>query len=126
MFEGPNNSGRREVMAVSGMEAVRLCKPPGGRERRETQGGSDTQGSAGMGLTMVQAEKMLKALVEQEWLEKSRKGYYSLSPRALMELRGWLLETYNEEDEDGEGLVMKVKLCYACKDIVTVVSLMSA
>lgn len=75
---------------------------------------------------MMQAEKMLKTLVEEGWFEKSRKGYYSLSPRALMELRGWLMETYNDvgdEDEDEEEeRVVRVKLCFACKEIITVVS----
>ena len=125
MFETYNTS-RHEVMAITSMQAVRLHKAPA-EDRGETQNGSVTQGSAGSGLTMIQAEKMLKNLVEEGWFEKSRKGFYSLSPRGLMELRGWLMETYNDlgEDEDDEeyARVMKVKLCYACKDIITVVSL---
>ena len=68
---------------------------------------------------------MLRALVDQGWFEKSRKGYYSLSPRALMELRGWLIETYNDveesEDEDGAARAPRIKFCQACKEIVTVV-----
>ena len=113
-------------MAVTSMQAAKLAKPPG--NRRETQGGSETQGSVGQGITIREAERMLKALVEQGWLEKSRRGYFSLSPRALMELRGWLIETYNDveesgEDEDGTGIrVPRIKFCPACKDIVTVVS----
>ena len=78
-----------------------------------------------MGITMIQAERMLKALVDEGWFEKSKKGYYGLSPRALMELRGWLIETYNDLDDDeeeGEDRVLKIKLCYACKEIITVVS----
>lgn len=106
-------------MAITSMQAVRLHKLP-------TENRRETQGSAGQGLTMMQAEKMLKTLVEEGWFEKSRKGYYSLTPRALMELRGWLIETYNdfgdEEDDDGEERVVKVKLCFACKEIITVVS----
>ena len=72
---------------------------------------------------MGQAEKMLKSLVEQGWFEKSPKGYYSLSPRALMELRGWLLETYNdvEDEEEEETVSKKIKQCFACKDIITTV-----
>ena len=47
-----------------------------------------------------------------------------------MELRGWLMETYNdvgddEEEEDGPR-VLKVKQCYACKEIITVVSVLGA
>jgi len=52
-----------------------------------------------------------------------RKNWYSLAPRALMELSLYLTQTYNtpesEEDEapeDGE----KIKCCYACKELLTV------
>jgi hypothetical protein len=121
-----NNKPRREVMAVKGMQAVQLAKPPGGGPRRETQNGTETQGSSGQGITISQAEKVLQALVDQGWFEKSRRGYYSLSPRALMELRGWLTETYNDNDESDEdedqerdARPLKIKLCYACKDVVT-------
>ncbi|MCJ1373686.1 hypothetical protein MMC20_004915 [Loxospora ochrophaea] len=120
MFETYNTS-RQEIMAITSMQAVRLYKPSN-EDRRETQNGSATQGSAGQGISMMQAEKMLKSLVEEGWFEKSRKGFYSLSPRALMELRNWLLDTYNElDDDEGEdqGRVLRVKLCYACKEIVT-------
>lgn len=81
---------------------------------------------------MVQAEKMLKSLVEEGWFEKSQRGFYSLSPRALMELRGWLLDTYNDvdedenDDDDGEGRPMRIKRCFACKEIITVVSITRA
>ena len=60
---------------------------------------------------MSQAEKVLALMVEQGWFELSERGYYTLSPRALMELRGWLIDTYNdqaqaegsdEEEEEGE------------------------
>lgn len=123
MFE-TYNTFRQEVMAITSMEAVRLCKAPV-ENPRETQNGSATQGSAGQHLTMVQAEKVLKALVEEGWFEKSPRGFYSLSPRALMELRGWLLDTYNDpddaEDDDGER-PMRIKRCLACKEIITVVS----
>ena len=122
MFE-TNNTARQEIMAITSMQAVRLSKAP--EEAAETQNGTATQGSAGQGLTMVQAEKMLVKLVDEGWFEKSRKGYYSLTPRALMELRQWLLETYNDnaEDDDDEGPgVMKIKLCVACREILTVVS----
>ena len=126
MFETYNTS-RHEVMAITSMQAVRLHKPPS-EDRRETQNGSATQGSAGQGLTMTQAEKMLKTLVEEGWFEKSRKGYYSLSPRALMELRGWLIESYNDPGEDDEDVdgdhALKIKQCYACRDIITVVSVL--
>ncbi|KAL8938980.1 MAG: hypothetical protein Q9216_003606 [Gyalolechia sp. 2 TL-2023] len=120
MFE-TYNTPRREIMAITSMQAVRLHKPSD-HERRETQNGTETQGSAGQGLKMVEAEKMLKTLVDEGWFEKSRKGFYSLSPRALMELRGWLIETYNDvddEDEEDEEGTPRIKQCAACKEIVT-------
>ena len=119
MFE-TYNTPRQEIMAITSMQAVRLHKAPT-EDRRETQNGSATQGSVGQGLTMGQAEKALKTLVEEGWFERSKKGFYSLSPRALMELRGWLIETYNDldDDEDDEDRVLKVKLCFACKEIIT-------
>ena len=125
MFE-TYNTMRQEVCAITSMQAMKLAKPPI-EDRRETQDGSTTQGSSGQGLTLLQAEKTLQSLVDEGWFEKSRKGFYSLSPRALMELRGWLLETYNRvdsEDEDGaEDPINKVKVCVACKELLTSVSM---
>lgn len=124
MFE-TNNTSRREVMAISSMQAIKLYKAPA-QDGRQTQNGSETQGSTGQSLTMGQAEKMLKSLVEEKWFEKSQKGYYSLSPRALMELRGWLLETYNdveEEEEEEEAAPKRIKQCFACKEIITAVGM---
>lgn len=125
MFE-TYNTPRREVMAITSTDAVNLSKPPA-TNRRETQNGSATQGGAGQGITMSQAEKMLSTLVEEGWFERSRKGYYSLSPRALIELRVWLVETYNdlgdEDDDDERNRAVKIKQCYACKEIITTVRL---
>ncbi|KAL8929033.1 MAG: hypothetical protein Q9208_001476 [Pyrenodesmia sp. 3 TL-2023] len=121
MFETYNTS-RHEVMAITSMQAIRLSKP---RDTETgTPNGADTQGNAGQGLKMAEAEKMLKTLVDEGWFEKSRKGFYSLSPRALMELRGWLIETYNDvdEDEDEEDRAPRIKQCVACKEIVTMMS----
>lgn len=124
MFE-KYNTIRQELCAIKGMDAMKLAKPPA-EDRRETQNGSTTQGSSGQGLTQGQTEKMLQSLVEEGWFELSQKGYYSLSPRALMELRGWLLETYNtmdsDDDSEVENRVNKVKVCVACKEILTTVS----
>ncbi|KAF2834939.1 DNA repair protein Nse1 [Patellaria atrata CBS 101060] len=112
MFE-TNNTQRAEICAVRGNDALRLAK--GSADRRETQG------SSGQGLTMKDAERVLKGMVEEGWFERSRAGWYSLSPRALMELRGWLVETYNEPPtEEGDEGVERVKLCQACREIVTV------
>ena len=120
MFE-TFNTKRHEIMAINSMQAMKCAKAPG-EDRRESQNGA-TQGSSGQGLTLMQAQKMLKTLVDEGWFEKSRKGFYSLSTRALMELRGWLIETYNDpDDEDDEEQLPKIKQCIACKEIITVVS----
>ncbi len=129
MFE-TNNTARKEIMAITSMDAVRLAKAPNdssnSRESQQTGSAAVTtaQGSSGQSLTMVQAQKMLDNLVVEGWFEKSAKGFYSLSPRALMELRGWLVDTYNdaEEEEEGEPGVLKIKSCFSCKGIITVVS----
>lgn len=120
MFE-TNNTPRKEIMAVSSIEAVRLAKAPTDSSR-ETQNGSATQGSNSQSLTMPQAEKTLKNLVAEGWLELSNKNYYSLSPRALMELRGWLIDTYNDDEGDEDERIIKIRTCKACKEIITMVS----
>ncbi|GIK05280.1 hypothetical protein Aspvir_009384 [Aspergillus viridinutans] len=113
------NTRRSEAMVVSGIQAMQLAKASSDSNRRESQGATQrNQGGAAQSLTMSQAETVLKQLVEEGWLEKSRKGFYSLSPRGLMELRGWLIATYNENDEGRR--VDKIKFCAACKDIITV------
>ena len=111
-------------MAITSMQAVRLHKSSGD-DRRRNEG---TQTNDGQGLTMAAAEKVLKDLVREGWLEKSRAGFFTLSPRALIELKHYLLSTYNhppeeeEEDEAESRRYEKIKLCAACKDIVTMVS----
>lgn len=88
----------------------------------------DSQGGEGEGeavrpkdnsITQSHAEKLLEDLVTENWFEKSPEGFYSLSPRALMELRAWLIATYNDEDAE-EGEWQRIKNCVACKEIVTV------
>lgn len=109
------NTRQAEVMAVTSMQALKLSKDP---NRRETQ----TQ-SAQSGLTMVQAEKVLADMEAEGWFELSERGYYSLSPRALMELRNWLSHMYNDAQEEGsddeEEPHEKIKNCKLCTDIVT-------
>ena len=119
MFE-KFNTPRQEIMAVNSMQALKLVKPQA-EGRRQIQNGSETQGSSGQGLTLAEGEKTLKMLVEEGWFEKSRKGFYSLSPRALMELRQWLVATYNDNDDEDEDAVPKIKQCFACKSIITTV-----
>lgn len=120
MFE-TNNTESREVMAVKDSDALRLHKAPRERDSGVGVNGSTqapTQ-STTSGITMKEAEKLLASLIEEDWLKKSRAGYYTLSPRALMELRGYLEETYNEPDAE-EGEWQRIKKCAACKEIITV------
>jgi hypothetical protein len=129
MFE-TYNTRRQEAMVVSSMQAIQLAKPSADGNRREsTQSSALTQGSSGQGLSMSQAERMMKKLVEEGWFEKSSKGFYSLSPRSLIELRAWLVATYNDMDDDddpdgGAERNYKVKMCAACRDIITVVCML--
>ncbi|KAK8192512.1 hypothetical protein M8818_007682 [Zalaria obscura] len=122
MFE-TNNTARAEIMAVTGMQALKLHRAAGGVRAAQVDGdGEQTQGSAGQGLTMAAAERVLASLVQEGWFERSKSGFYSLSPRALMELRGWLIETYNEPagEEEDEVEVVRIRVCQACREIVTV------
>lgn len=134
MFD-KNNTISKEIMAVSGMQATRLHKAGAGSRASgvgvgagadaDEQDATQTQGQA-HSLSIPQAERMLQSLIDEGWFEHSS-GYYTLSQRALMELRGWLLETYNEpaddDDDEGDGgggAVTRIKTCRACGDIVTI------
>lgn len=119
MFD-ENNTPRAEIMAVKSNRALKCHKPP-----RESTSNSQQPQSANSGLTMTQAERLLQSLVAEGWFEfNDETSYYSLSQRALMELRTWLVDAYNEpeedENEDDEPAHQKIKFCAACKDIVTV------
>lgn len=123
MFE-TYNTRRAEVMALTSMQALKLAKPAGNDERRRDSGTQAQSQAANAGLTMSQAEKVLAQMEAEGWFELSQKGFYSLSPRALMELRSWLVDTYNdmpedEEDDEEEDEHVKIKLCSACREIVT-------
>lgn len=122
MFE-TNNTQSREVMAIKAMDAIRLHKVPKERNSAVSMNGvsqgEQTQASTNSSITMSRAEELLATLVEERWFEKSRAGYYSLTPRGLMELRGYLEETYNEPDAE-ESEWQRIKKCTACKDIITV------
>lgn len=128
MFE-KNNTNREEAMVVSTMLALQLSRPSAvgsngnRRQSQATATQTQTQGGTVQPLSMREAEEMLSRLVNEGWLEKSRKGSYGLTPRALMELRVWLVETYNddEDDEDGGFRANRIKFCAACKEIITMV-----
>ncbi|KAI5782707.1 DNA repair protein Nse1 [Geopyxis carbonaria] len=115
-----NNTLRAEVLAVRLQDAVHLNKVPPGASQ-------PADGVAPVaGITLHAAETALTTFVEHGWLVKSRANYYSLGERALLELSGYLTQTYNyaagsEDDEDtADSHGDAVKFCYACKELLTV------
>ena len=103
-------------MAVTGMQALEAkVRKPG----RQSIGGEEpsTQ-AADKGLTSGEAEELLKKLCQEKWLDRSKAGFYRLSPRALMELRSWLVDTYNDNDDPDEW--QRIKFCEACREIITI------
>ncbi|KAJ4165062.1 hypothetical protein LMH87_006709 [Akanthomyces muscarius] len=115
------NTPRMEVIALTDMQAVKLARP----NRRESAVNrsedepTQSQATVDRGLKHSEVETVLENLVGGGWFEKSREGFYSLTPRALLELRPWLLGTFNYPDAE-EGEWQRIKFCEACKDIVTV------
>lgn len=123
MFE-KYNTQRQEIMGVTSMQALKLTK--GGPNRQSANGsmlenGEEASQVADKGLKLSDAQNLLASLVEEGWFERSKEGWYTLSPRALMELKGWLVATYNDPDlENDEDAWQRIKFCVACKSIVTV------
>lgn len=115
------NTPRMEVIALTDMQAVKLARP--NRRESAVNRGEDepaqSQATVDRGLKHSEVETVLENLVGGGWFEKSREGFYSLTPRALLELRPWLLGTFNDPDAE-EGEWQRIKFCEACKDIVTV------
>ncbi|OJJ35988.1 hypothetical protein ASPWEDRAFT_172770 [Aspergillus wentii DTO 134E9] len=118
MFE-THNTRISEGMVITGMQAMQLAKAGDANRRESGAATQQSQGGAAQSLSMSQAEMVMSQLVDEGWFEKSRKGFYSLSPRGLMELRGWLVATYNDENDEGQR-ANKIKFCAACRDIITV------
>lgn len=151
-YNGPvGASNGREVMAVTEMQATQLHRASArdrssgvtATQRAQAAAADDddddedgtvvgTQRAGGGGvqsITLGQAERMLKSLVDEGWLVRptfagANKEYYVLSSRALLELKDWLLQTYNEPaivGEDGgvdEEAVERVKCCRGCNEVV--------
>jgi non-structural maintenance of chromosomes element 1 len=122
MFE-TYNTPRQEVMGVTSMQALKLAKA----SLRNRQSGNASQigenGSQAIdkGLSVVQAEKLMKNMADEGWFERSKEGWYTLSTRALLELKNWLIATYNDLDGDGDvDEWQRIKFCQACKDVVTI------
>lgn len=115
-----NNTRLCEGMVVSSINAINLRTATESR-RRSIADGTQAEGGAARSLGITEAEKMIRRLVEEGWMERSPKDYLSLTPRGIMELRGWLIEEYNEID--GRD---RIKFCAACKEIITVVCVVLA
>lgn len=115
MFEA-HNTRRREVMAITSLQALERGVLKGSSRASEA---AEAASNTDKGLTVGEAEKLLAKLVSEKWLERSAKGFYHLSPRALMELRSWLIDAYNEETDDPDEW-QRIKFCEACKDIITI------
>ncbi|KAF1978443.1 hypothetical protein BU23DRAFT_224895 [Bimuria novae-zelandiae CBS 107.79] len=129
MFE-TNNSRTREVMAVNQMRTKQLAKAP----PRDRQSQAATQMEAdkdptevdvsAKSITHADCDRVLQTLVSQGFFQRSKKFYYSLAPRGLLELRNYLKETYNEplaeDDEEEEEPIVRIRDCEGCKEIVTV------
>lgn len=119
MFDGANNRGRTEAMCLSSIEVLQLAKKA---PRRETQDGAAPNPQPK--LTGSETEELMRKLEAEGWLEKSDAGFYTLSPRALMELKSWLIDAYNDPDDDNDQEAArrkKIKTCEACKEIITMV-----
>lgn len=117
MFES-YNTPRQEVMAVTAAQARKVARPPVRNNNNEEENESQQQRAADRGLKHSEVEKLLPSLVDEGWFELSDDGYYSLSPKSLMELRVWLLDAYNDPDAAPEEW-QRIKFCEACKEIVT-------
>lgn len=120
MFE-TNNTAVRETMALKQLEANNLAKPRRNRQSQAASLADDADSQApDAGITIAEADLVLDALVAEGWMQISKAGYYSLAPRALMELHSYLRETYNEtaEDEDDEPTI-RIRDCEGCREIVT-------
>ncbi|KAI0160909.1 Nse1 non-SMC component of SMC5-6 complex-domain-containing protein [Hypoxylon sp. FL1284] len=126
------NTPRMEMMCLDGMQANKLRSAP--RESNAGENNNDDEDEDGQpqqtqslkGLKSSEVEHVMRTMVESGWFDRSRDGFYSLSARALMELRGWLVDMYNgndEEDEDdgedSDNAWQRVKFCEACRDVVT-------
>lgn len=132
---GAHGSGR-EIFAVKEMDVMQLTKPPRGNGPRdsgvgmsngETQQQQGQTGGGAASITLVRAQEVLNQMIESGFFERSDAHYISLGPRGLMELRGWLQETYDEPMQDGDSQEdvergKRIRFCEACRDVVTVVS----
>ncbi|KAG8167055.1 hypothetical protein KVR01_002744 [Diaporthe batatas] len=120
MFE-TYNTPRQEVMAVTAAQARKVARPAPSAPAQDgdADGQEPTQRTADRALKHSEIERLLPSLVAEGWFEESDEGFYSLSPRSLMELRTWLVAAYNDPDVAPEAW-QRIKFCEACKEVVTV------
>ncbi|KAI1300927.1 Nse1 non-SMC component of SMC5-6 complex-domain-containing protein [Xylaria venustula] len=121
MFE-KYNTPRMEALCLDEMQANKLRTPPPPPPDDEAGDGGENgeaQNHAPKALRSSEVETVMRSMVDEGWFERSRDGFYCLSARALLELRSWLLESYNDPDAE-EGEWQRVKFCEACKDVVTI------
>lgn len=118
MFE-KYNTPMREIMAITSTQAVNLGRA-GRSSGRNSLGNTNGESQSNVkSLSGAQAQEMLKSLVNEGWFERHGE-FYTLTPRALIELRRWLRDTYDEPpDEENEDGVQRIKHCRGCGDIVT-------
>lgn len=145
-YNAASGTAGKEILALTDMQATQLHRvsardrASNATQRAAVDGEADSDDEEGLGSTqraaggaaqsisLTQAGAVLKSLVAEGWLahpvEPGARSYYVLSPRALLELKNWLLETYNEpaisgeDGEEGEEAVERVKLCRGCNEIV--------
>ncbi|KXJ92270.1 hypothetical protein Micbo1qcDRAFT_162466, partial [Microdochium bolleyi] len=128
MFE-KYNTPRIEAMCLDSMQANKLRTPPPPAEDTTTVMDEDDEDGEGearqqqqqtlKGLKSSEAEAVMHSMVDEGWFDKTREGFYMLSCRAILELRQWLVDAYNDPDAE-EGEWRRVKHCEACREIVTV------
>ncbi|KAI0860604.1 Nse1 non-SMC component of SMC5-6 complex-domain-containing protein [Xylaria cubensis] len=120
MFER-YNTPRMEALCLDEMQANKLRVPPRPEENEDEpmMENGEGQSQAPKGLKSSEVESVMRSMVDEGWFERSRDGFYYLSARALLELRSWLLDSYNDPDAE-EGEWQRVKFCEACKDVVTI------
>ncbi|KAL5331783.1 hypothetical protein ACEPPN_001321 [Leptodophora sp. 'Broadleaf-Isolate-01'] len=116
------NTNRREVMAISSFQALESKIRKASKENVDEEGSqAQTQTQApDKGVTPDQTQALLKSLAEEGWIARSRENFFTLTPRALMELKSWLVETYNDNALDDNDEWQPIKHCEACKEIVTI------
>ncbi|KAI0159763.1 Nse1 non-SMC component of SMC5-6 complex-domain-containing protein [Xylariaceae sp. FL1272] len=119
MFE-KYNTPRMEAICLDDMQANKLrAPPPPSNDDLDAGENAEAQTQVSKGLRSSEVETMMRSMVAEGWFERSRDGFYYLSPRALMELRSWLIDSYNEPDAE-QGEWQRVKFCQACREVVTI------